>query len=255
MTTIRQIVIDAYREGGLVQAGLTPDSEEFDEGLRKLQDIVDSLYGFEAGDQLITLSYGSPVGGNSYAKYEDLSSYIDSTYLPQNTRLMVHADSATELFLPPVPDDGARFSVVDVGDNFATNNVTVNGNGRYIEGGTTATLSTDRENKTWFYRADLGEWVLISDLTENSQNPFPRVYDDYLIMLLAMRMNPRYQATTAQETMMFFRRLERKFKAQYRQKHEVAVEEGLRRINERYTIDDMYTVDGTNSRFNRGHIV
>lgn len=230
MTTIRQIIIDAYREGGLVQAGLTPEADEFDEGLRKLQTIILSLYGNELGVPLTSVSYGNFGVTNAYGKEEDYSSTINSTYIPNNVRLMVNTDGVQTLFLPPNPQDGARVAIVDNTGNFATYNMTINGNGRKVEGAGTVVLNTDSVKRQWFYRGDLGEWVLVDELTANSQSPFPQEFDDYLITRLAMRMNPRYQAQSAPETLAAMRQAKNQFTSRYSQRTEIGVEDALLRL-------------------------
>lgn len=230
MTTIRQIIIDAYREGGLVQTGLTPEADEFDEGLRKLQTIILSLYGNELGSPLTPVSYGAFGVTNAYGKDDNYSSVIDSTYIPTNTRLIVNNDGAKTLYLQPNPQDGARVAVVDNTGNFATHNLTINGNGRRIEGASSVDLDTDSVKRQWFYRSDIAEWVLVDELTANSQSPFPEEFDDYLITRLAMRMNPRYQAQTAPETLAAMRQAKNQFTSRYSQRTEVGVEDALLRL-------------------------
>lgn len=251
MATIRQIINDSYREGGLVQIGLTPDSDEFDEGLRKLQTLITSLYGNEMGSPLTSVSYGDAGLSNSFAIEQDVSDEIDSYYVPSNTRLLVNIGSASTVYLDPNPDDGARVAVIDSAENFATNNFTVNANGRRIDGATSVTLSTNGDSKQWFYRADLGEWTQVSSLTANSQSPFPSEFDDFLITLLAMRLNPRFQAQTAPETLEELRRMRRQFRARYTQDSEERVEDGLLRMPSRGNFWLDYG-DLLGTRFKRG---
>lgn len=251
MTTIRQIIIDAYREGGLVQIGLTPESEELDEGLRKLQAIVKSMFGNEMGAPLAPVSYGSSGVTNAYAKEQDVAPEIDSYYVPSNIRLMANLESAKTVYLPPNPKDGARVAVVDVAENFGTYNLTINGNGRRIQDATSVTLSTNGDNKEWFYRSDLGDWRLIADLTVSSENPFPAQFDDLLITMLAMRLNPRYQAQTAPETVETLTRLRRQFRARYKQTTEESSEAGIVRTNSQK--DRLFEgIDLSLNQFNRG---
>ncbi len=230
MTTIRQIITDAYREGGLVQIGLTPEAEELDEGLRKLQSLIRSLYGNEMGNPYRLVGYGVPPGASSHAKWTDSSSVIDRTYVPHNTRLFVHLTSAKTVNLNPSPNDGDRFAVIDVSQNFASTPLTIDGNSKNIEGGSSIVLNEDGINREWIYRADLGEWVRITEITTNSQSPFPPEFDDFLITLLALRLNPRYQAQTAPETVSELQRMRRQFRARYAQTNDVPVEDALIRL-------------------------
>ena len=228
MTTLRQIVIDAFREGGLVQIGLTPDPDEFDEGLRKLFNLIDSVYGSEIGENLKPVSFGSGVSGTLSAQNEDQSVLINRLgYLPNNVRLLCNITTPSTIYLNPNPSDGARFGVVDVSGNFNTNGLTINANGRKIENLASLVLNTSSVNRQWFYRADLGNWQLISKLTANSEMPFPSEFDEFFITMLAMRLNPRFQAETNEETLQFLKRTKIRLKARYKQVEPISSERGL----------------------------
>jgi hypothetical protein len=253
VTTLRQIITDSLRESGIIQIGLVPDAEEFDEALRKLLNVIDSLFGNELGVPLEPVSYGDNGLSNPYAINEDVSDAIDSSYVPCNTRLMVNINSAKTVYLDPNPKDGSRFAVIDEGGNFATYNFTINGNGRKIEDANSVVVSTNSANKEWFFREDTGNWALVSELTANSQNPFPSEFDDFLITLLAIRLNPRYQVATAPETLEGFRRMRQQFRAKYKQVTEVGSELGLIRFSGRPTLWDQGIVY-SDRRFKRGFI-
>lgn len=231
MTTIRQIITDAYRESGLVQVGLTPEADEFDEGLRKLQVMIRSLLGHELGEPLRSVSYGVGATSNSYARNYDYESTINNRYVPANLRLLVNSNGAKTVYLPANPEDGAQVAVVDVAGNFAANNFTVNGNGRNIEGASSVILNTNSASKRWFYRADLGAWVLVNDLTADSQSPFPLEFDDFLITMLAIRMSPRYEEEIQQGTVEAYRRSRKQFIARYSQKDVASPQVGLLRLS------------------------
>lgn len=256
MTTLRDIITDAYREGGIVQIGDTPEAEELDEGLRRLKAYIHSLFGYELGDDLTPVTYGTYSGGNAYANYWDEAPLINSYFVPDNTRLEVTITAPSEVYLNPRPQDGARLAVVDVRGNFSTNNLTINANGRKIEGADTVVLNTDRATKEWFYRADLGEWKLVDTYTANSESPFPTKYDPFLSIGLAFRLNPRYKDQTAPESMEDFQRLKNMFQAQYRQKKETRTEIGLLRLSgsDNYIYDYSLYPGSTESSFNRGFI-
>lgn len=230
MTTVRQLITDAMRESNIIAVGSVPEADEFEEALRRFQVLVDSLYGEVIGEPLRTVSFGDSGLVNSYAKREDMSSYIGSTYVPHNVRLVFNIDVAKIVYLQPNPQDGARFALVDNAGTFNTANVTVNSNGRQIEDADSVVLSTAGVNRQWFYRADLANWVRISDLTADSQSPFPSEFDDFLSTLLAFRLNPRYGIETKGETSGILTRMRTLFRARYRQKLDIGVEEGLIRL-------------------------
>lgn len=216
MTTLRQIIIDSLRESGVVAVGDTPDGDVHTEALSRLQKLIKSLYGNELGEPLASLDY------------EDI---LDYEAAPENSRIIFDLDSAVTVDLPENPRDGARFGVIDVGGTFATYNLTLDGNGRHIESAATQVLNTNSLNRAWLYRADLGNWARVTDLTASDESPFPEEFDDYLVLLLAMRLNPRYGAETKGETIEAFNRARRQFRARYRQNSEQNSEEALLRLS------------------------
>lgn len=230
MATLRSIVHDALRENGLVQVGTVADSAEYQEALRKLKTIINGFYGSKAGIDLVPISYGTNGVTNSYGKTIDKKPYVDSVFIPLNVKVMSNLSASQTLYLHPNPRDGARFSVKDLSGNFSTNTMTVNGNGRLIENGSSVTLNEDGTNKYWFYRADLGDWVLVNELTENDESPFPAEFDELLITSLSMRLNPRYLSQTAAETAKAYRDDLKRFTARYRQPTEQGSELALRRL-------------------------
>lgn len=227
MTTIRQIVTDAFREANLVEVGGSVDADVFDEGVRRLQNLYRSLFGFELGEELSTINYGENGLTNTYAKELDASSEIDSTFVPSNVRMIFNIAAAETLYLDPSPRDGARFAVIDNGNNLATYNITLNGNGRQIELANSVTLATNSLNREWFYRADLGNWARVTDLDADAQSPLPSEFDDFLSTLLAFRLNPRYGAENSAEMIEVLKRMRKQFRARYRQTNEQPSEAGL----------------------------
>jgi hypothetical protein len=217
MTTIRQIVTDAFREGGIIQIGTTPEAEQLDEGVRKLQSIILQLLGNAAGEGFVTVSYGEAGDVNNYGRDTDRRDFIDSYYVPSNLRLAVNSSSAQTVYLDPNPQPGARLAVHDVLGTFGTSSFTIKANGRKIDGSDELVLSTNGENGQWFYRDDLSEWVRVTDIEPSDESPFPREFDELLITTLAMRMNPRYQQQTAPETIQAYREIKSQFRARYRQ--------------------------------------
>jgi hypothetical protein len=230
MTTLRTIVSDALRESAIIQIGTDPAAEEFEEGLRRLEVVIANLFGNELGDQLETVTYGT--SGIDLGHADDCwTDRINSNYLPVNIRAVFNIDAAKTIYLDPNPRDGARFALIDNLDTFATYNVVLDANGRSIEDTQTVTLATNGLNREWFYRADLGNWARVTELDENSDSPFPREFDDYLITLLAFRMNPRLGEETRQETMATMQMMKTRFRNRYRQRTEVPSELALQRMH------------------------
>lgn len=251
ISLISDIITDAFREAGLIETGGVPEAAESEEALRKLQSLFSSLFGNELGDPLITINYGANNLTNYYAVAQDVSSSIAGAYVPVNHRLVLNISSPQVLFLDPNPRDGARFAVFDNGNNVATNNVYLNGNGRNVEGSNgLLTLNTNGINREWFYREDLGSWVRVTDLSSSDESPLPNEFDDLLSISLAARLNPRYGAQMDPETVDYLSRMRRTFRARYKQITPVGAELGLIKLpSNPYWMS--WSSDPTND-FNRG---
>jgi hypothetical protein len=230
MTTLSQIVTDALREGNVIGVGMSPDGAESAEAFRRLQAIIKSLFGYELGEQLET------------ADYDDVSSYY---FVPSNLRLILDVTEAETVVLNPNPRDGARLGIIDQGGNLATVPVTLDANGRKIETQNSIVLNTNGLVRDWFYRADLGTWVRVTELEQTDESPFPAEFDDFLITLLAMRLNKRYGVADGLEADIM-RRMRSLFRARYRQSYEQSVEDGLLRLSNDYVY---WSYDG----FDRGN--
>lgn len=227
LSTITDLVNKGLREAGIIGVGDTPEAAEAEEGVDRLLRLISSLFGNELGEPLTSVNYGITGLTNAYAKQLDNSSEINSIFVPPNLRVIFNMGAATTVYLTPNPDDGARFALIDNAANFGTFNLTVNGNGRKIETTNSVVLNTNGQNREWFYRADLGNWVRVTDLADSDLSPLPQEFDDYLITLLAFRLNPRYGATTSQEMTTVLSDMRRKFRARYKQKAEQAAEDGI----------------------------
>lgn len=228
MTTISTIISDAFRESRITAVGDGPQAEEFAEGFRRLQAILKSIMAFEAGEYYTSVNFGSDNLSTGHTAGQDWSSMIESTYLPSNSRLVCHLDHPTTIYLDPNPEDGAKVAIIDVAGNFGTNSLTLDGNGRNIDSATTAVLSTNSVNKDWFYRADLAKWVAFTDITEDGVSPLPDEFDEYLVTLLALRLNPRYTGTPMSgESGAIFQKARSYFRSRYKQTKNMPSEYGL----------------------------
>lgn len=234
MATLSTIVTSALRESGIIPVGESPEAAETTEGVEKLATLISGIIGWELGEFLTDINYGTNGLSSSRQDNEDATAFIDANYIPANTRLVLNNSSAKTIYLPPNPRDGARVAVFDASGNLATYNVTLNGNSRKIESANTLTLSTNSLSREWFYRADTGNWARVTTLTSSDSSPFPAEYDDMLAIMLAYRLNPRYGAETSAETQMTLASLKKKFKAQYRQQKEVSVEDALLKMGPKW---------------------
>jgi hypothetical protein len=187
MTLVSQIITDAYRETNLVPLGATISSNMQTEALNRLNSLVMSVVGNEVADGLSELAIGGDFDQTEFATTE--------VGIPDNVRVMLNLSSATSLDLDPMPFDGQRLAVVDVSGTLGTYNLTLSGNGRNIEGASSLTLNTNSLTRQWLYRSDTGNWAKLTDLITSDQLPFPEEFDDFFIISLAARLNPRYGQT------------------------------------------------------------
>lgn len=252
MATLRKIITDAYRESGIIQKGSQPDADQMQEGLDKLLMIIENVFGQEVGSEYQDINYGDDGVVNSASIESDRQIMIDDNYALPSYRLLVNSTSPRTVYLDPVPYEGARFAVIDVGQNFTTAPLTVVADTRRIEGSNQVVLNTDGAVVSWFYRADIAEWVRLSPLNLDSNSPFPSQFDDYFVMKLATRLHPRYLVKTAQETILHYREIERKFKSRYSTSQQMHSEMALYRTRGQRSLN--FYVQNSDLRFNRGII-
>lgn len=206
MTTVASIITDAYRASNLIPLGATPNDLQIAEALSKLNQIVLSSVGNEIGEELKELSYGG----------EHSQSFLTTKYIPTNYRVILDLTAPVTLKLHPRPYEGQRIAISDVGGNLSTNTLTIDGNGRNIEGAATLVLSTDGLAQQWLYRSDTSNWVKITSLIETDAIPFPAEFDEYFILTLALKINPMYGQEMASEIVASLRRTRSQLRARYR---------------------------------------
>lgn len=220
MTLVSSILLDAYRESNLVALpASTLSSTQEAEALRRFTSLIASVIGWEAGENLKQW----PVGLAGYESPPECLRADIWRYPPVNSMLVLNLAAAETVYLPLHPSDGARVAVQDLGGNLATYNLTLDANGRLIDGARTLTLSTDDLNRTWFYRADLGDWRQVTTLAAADEMPFPVEFDDMFIILLAMRLNPRYGRKMDPLTATYLRRMQTMFTARYAQSESLKI--------------------------------
>ena len=235
MTTVASIIQSALRETNLIPLGATPTTNQSAEAFARLSTIVASVLGNEAGENLVPF----PLGQNNIESpggYPWWSNEIPgNVFVPTNVRIMCNLTGAGTVNLHPKPHDGARMGIVDVSGNFSTNPLTINGNGRNIEGASTQTFSVDGTIREWVYREDLGNWVVVTPLDSAGDMPWPAEFDDMFIIMLALRLNPRYGVNMASESVETLRETKTKFSARYGQSPtQVRSEDGLTYLTNQY---------------------
>lgn len=221
--TASQIIEDAYRESNLIPVGGVPTSNENTEALRRLNALINWLISTACGELIydwqIPPAATAPLIGqirNPRDPYGQDSLTTTYPYPPINRRLLTQITQATTVYMPQYPNDGTRIALADTGSDGST--LTLDGNGRKIEDAATVSLDPMTVGqREWFYRADLANWVRVTDLSISDAQPFPSKYDDFLVMLLAFRISPRYAAEVAEPTAAMMRKSMASFKAQYKQ--------------------------------------
>lgn len=217
MTTVVSIINSALRETNLIPLGVTPDAAAQAEAFGRLVTIVAGVLGNEGGENLNPMPLGqnditSPTG------YPWWSNELPgNVFVQTNTRLMCNLTDDGAINLHPRPHDGARMGVVDVSQNFDQFPLTIYGNGRLIEGQPDMVYNTAGLVRQWLYREDLGNWVVVQPITLDGDMPWPEEFDDMFIVMLAMRLNPRYGQVMHPASVQALSAAMRKFSARYSQ--------------------------------------
>lgn len=256
MTTPYQIIVDAYRQSNLISIGVEPTQIQETEALRYLNRIVKSVFGNEAGEDLV----GFPIGRNGIDRpagwpwFEGVPA--GDWFVPKNTRAMLNLTKPETLWLHPAPNNGSRFAITDASRNLSTNPVTIVGNGNLIDGSHSIVLDEDALNAEWFYRQDLASWVRYSPLILFDPFPFPEEFDDFFILMLAFRLNPAYERQLDPQSAVVLDRAKKQLKARYSQTIRTESELALRRLSRMSADRDQwgreYTIYDPTDLFNSG---
>jgi len=256
MTLVSSIINDSLRETNIIALGQAPTSDQNTEGLTRLQALVSSVLGNEAGENL----YPFPVGKNEINAPKGYPWYANEVpgdiFLPVNLRLMFNLDGEGSANLHPKPSDGARMGVVDVSQTLGTYPFVIYGNGRSIEGSDTITLDESGISREWFYRGDLGNWVRVTDIALTDEMPFPKEFDDMFVIMLASRLNPRYGQTLDPDSRSMLVRARGQFRARYKQDIQMPVEDALLYLSGDYRYGGRYpnrSFADPNDLFNAGY--
>lgn len=226
MTTVSQIIRDAFRENNAVGVNDPVSGEEEAEALILLNRLVKSVIGTDAGDKLTTIYAGrNNIDSTFYTIINILPEY--KWFAPANSRIICNNTTSIDIHLNPFPNDGERFALQDASGNFSTYPVTVHGNGNLIDSAPTSLFDEDNSKKEYFYRADLNEWMLVSELESGSTFPFPEDFEDLFVLHLSMRLNPRNGLQVNNQSVAAFQRMKSLFKSRYRQTVEQASELAL----------------------------
>lgn len=219
MTTAIKLIQAGYREGNLIPVGKQPTTDEQSEALDGINRFVNGIFGYEMGEPLSDWLFPAPQRtGEVPTTFPQLpvpdhigpaySPYL-APYPPKNSRVVWGAVEGT-LYFPDKPEPGSRMAIVQgsgAGDDGQDGEVlTIDGNGRFIQDPADKTyktqvlLTSPVASNQWFYRDDLGVWILCQDMLLTDECPFPKEFDDFFVCALAKRLAPRYGKLTAAET-------------------------------------------------------
>lgn len=215
MTLVSSIINDAFRESNILPLGKAPTAIQETEALRLLNQLFVTVYGDEAGEMLQDWPLGN--FGRESPLY-DLGWTDEQINRPIiNSRLLVLNEQPKTIYLTLQPQDGSRMAVADPFARLASVPVTLDANGRTIEGTATLLLDTNGLYQEWFYRADLGNWMRLTGVIATDEMPFPADFDIFFTLLLAMRINPRYGRQMDVQSQSMYKGERRKFVARYLQ--------------------------------------
>ena len=225
MTLISSIIADAFRESNILPLGKAPSANQSTEALRLLNATISAIYGGDAGENLTDWPLGnfgreSPQYDLGYTDYS-----IDHPNI--NRRLIAVNEAAKTVYLTLWPQDGSRMGIADPFGRLAAFPVTLDANGRTIETAATIVLNTNGLNREWFYRADLGGWVRLTALVAGDSLPFPSEFDELFIILLAIRLNPRYGRALGEQSAVVLKQGRRDFVARYLQSQPLEIDDSI----------------------------
>lgn len=256
MTAAIDLIQAAFREGNLIAAGKQPTTAEQTEALAGLNRFVNGIFGYEMGENLSDWLFPvpqrtAPVAANfpqlPVPTYEGpLVDSLLAPFPPRNSRVVWGQTTGT-VFFPEAPEPGTRMAFVQgsgAGDSGQPGEIlTFDGNGRQIQDPAdlqfkdTIALTSPADPAQWFYRDDLGKWVVCMDMELETECPFPKEFDDFFICALSKRQAPRFGKITATDTIETAKRTLSRLKARYRQSAPTVYgSEGFPRTSQSYIV-------------------
>lgn len=229
MSLTADIITDAMRETNLIGANEYPNQRQQAEAMRLLNRLVSAVYGYDVGEALEDWMVGT-------AGIDELSNRgwteLNWRNPIQNSRILLNNTSPQTLLWPVAPDNGARMQIIDISGTLATYPVTIDGNGRLIEGDRVQLLVTNGLNTTWMFDAANANWVQVAnELTVTGKMPFPMKFDDYFVIKLAARLNPRYGRSLSEESLARLAEQRDQLEAEYRQTRPMPAPLAVRRLS------------------------
>lgn len=227
MTNTTDIVTGAFREGNLTPIGVAPTAAELVEGLAALNRFVGSVYGLLLGEHLsdweVPYNQRTGPGVEAYPPYLPGGRrplvVLNNQYPQQNCRVVWDGSEQT-VYFPEKPNDGARMAFARASGAAAAGvgNLTLDGNGRRIEGADTyVSDGVTVTSRAWLYRADLADWLALTSIGITDEFPFPQDLDDLWITATAVRLAPRYGKQVSPATVATLQRMTTLLKTRYTQ--------------------------------------
>lgn len=254
MTLVSSIIIDAYRESNMVALDRALTAGQSTEALRLLNTVLNSIYGSDAGELITDWPLGNFGRQPNFHRYAVNTDDERLRQPPINRRLIALNERAETVYLTAEPQDGSRMAVADPFARLAAFPVTLNANGRTIEGAPALLLNVSGLFREWLYRADLSAWVRISDISAVEEMPFPAKFDNMFIILLAMRLNPRYGRKLDEQSALILRQQRRDFIARYLQSQPLWIDDSLSwPFMSSQSYDQFSDPGSSNESFNSGY--
>jgi len=225
MTTVAQIITDAYQLPNIVAMSAIPTAGEQAKGLRYLNRIFNSTLGNELGGSLSSYNLGQT--GLISSEHTSLFTLQHPYLLPANSKIDARLDTSLTVYLNPNPMDGERVAVQDVGETFASNVLTISANGKKIENTSSVVLTTSGTNSAWFYRADLSNWVKITNLELSDEFPLPPEFEEYFITMLSLRLSASEDVGMTSSIQYIMKEVAKRMRARYKQTAAVDLPSGL----------------------------
>lgn len=246
-TLCSSVITAAYREGNIIPIGTTPSVNQVNETLPALSRLIRGILGYKMGENLADWlvpqpQRTAPVSANfpQFPSQPDGLAGSDASFsssvfpYPPNNKRIIWGGTNQKVYFPQKPNAGAQMALVQssgAGDGGLTGDtLTLDGNGRTIQGALTQTFSfnsgagnTPFAPVRWFFRDDLGDWVLVADPTAGNGSastdflPYPEEFDDFFICALFKRIAPGYSKIVTKETIERALEMESAFLARYRQ--------------------------------------
>lgn len=233
MTATLDIITQSVRESNIIGVNAVLTDAQKAEALARLQSLVSSVFGKDVGENFVDWPVGRMNVTQHWPRGYPCWTQNEWSYPITNVRLLLNAEGPQNIYLPDSPDDGSRIRIVVVNQDLATSTVTIYGNGRLVENAVSIVLNDGpTAGRTLFYDAEAANWVRVTDLTLDSDMPFPVEFDDYFITKLAMRLNPRYGRALTAESGARLTEITTQLKARYRQKQNMPADPAVLRTTD-----------------------